>query len=100
MLSNLVLTLFAVNQPQEIFLATHEEPYFTAALDGALANSHTDISPWQDPEDWLHADTNQITSITQVFAASTQSAEIEETNFGRDMIYPVCLIARTFQYVI
>ena len=66
-------------------------------LDHALANSHTDISPWTCPRDWINADVNHITSSLQVFAASTQSAEIENANFGGDMIYQVRLIVTIFK---
>jgi len=77
--------------PQQRFLKTVEEPHFMAPLDYSLT-SHTDISPWKSAKDWLDADTNQITSITQVFVTSTQSAEIENAHFGGDMIYQRLII--------
>jgi len=77
--------------PQQRFLKTVEEPHFMAPLDYSLT-SHTDISPWKSAKDWLDADTNQITSITQVFVTSTKSAEIENAHFGGDMIYQRLII--------
>jgi hypothetical protein len=94
-----VLTLSAVDQSQQIFLKTIEEPHFMAPLEYSLT-SQTDISPWKNAKDWLDADTNQITSITQVFVTSTRSAEIENAHFGGDMIYQVRLIVRIFKYIV
>jgi len=71
-----------------------------APLDYALAKSHTDISPWMCPRDLIDADVNHITSTIQVFVTSTQSAEIENANFGGEMIYQVCLILTIFKYVV
>ena len=71
-----------------------------APLDRALVSSHTDMSPWTCPREWIDADINHITSTIQVFAASMQSAETENVNFGGDMIYQVCLIVTIFKLVV
>jgi hypothetical protein len=71
-----------------------------ASLDYALVNFHTDISPWKSPVEWLDADTSQIINMIHVFAASTNSAEIENANFAGDMVYPVRSTAAIFKYVI
>jgi hypothetical protein len=89
--SNHTLTLSAFKQPQQIFLQTVKELPFMAPLDHALANSHPNISPWNGAKDWLDADMNQVTSIIQEFVASTESAEVENANFGGDMINQVRL---------
>ena len=88
------------NHLQQILLDTVDEPQFMAPLDRALVSSHTDMSPWTCPRDWIDADVNHIRSTIQVFAASTQSAEIEDANFGGDMIYQVRLIVTIFKLVV
>ena len=96
MASNHPLALSALNPRQTLFDAV-EEPQFMAPLDHALANSHTDISPWMCARDWIDADVNHVTSTVQVFTASTRCAEIEDVNFGADMIYQVRLIVMIFK---
>ena len=86
-----------IAHPQPVILDTVEEPNFMAPLDHALANSHTDISPWTYPRDWIDADVNHITSTLQAFVTSMQSAEIENANFGGDMIYQVRLTVMIFK---
>jgi hypothetical protein len=39
--------------------------------------------------DWIDADFNQVTFAIQGFVASTQSTEIEDANFGGNMVYQV-----------
>jgi hypothetical protein len=92
-----VLTPSTFNQPQQINLETAGEAHFMATLDHALANSHTDISPWVWASDWIDADVNLVTSAIQAFITSTRSAEIEDANFGRDMVYQVRLIIMIFK---
>jgi hypothetical protein len=90
---NHVLTSSAYDQPE---LESAEEPHFMAQLDRALATSQTDISPWTCAKDWIDAGANQVTFAIQVFVASTQSAEIEDANFGGDMVYQVRLAVTIF----
>jgi hypothetical protein len=68
-----------------------------APLDRALANSQVDISPWTCTRDWIDADVDHVTSTIQVFVASTQNTEIEDADFGGDMIYQVRLIIMIFK---
>lgn len=68
-----------------------------AQLDHALGNSRVDIFPWMCPREWIDADVNHITSMIQVFVASMQSAEIEDANFGGEMIYQVHLMVMIFK---
>jgi hypothetical protein len=48
-----------------------------------------DISPWTYAKDWIDADFNQVTFAIQRFVVSTPSAEIEDANFGGNMVYQV-----------
>jgi hypothetical protein len=48
----------------------------------------------------VDADMNHITSTIQVFVTSTQSAEIENANFGGEMIYQVQRVLHAVDMVI
>jgi GH25 family lysozyme M1 (1,4-beta-N-acetylmuramidase) len=70
-------------------LESVEEPHFMAPLDHDLAHFQMDISPWMCPKDWIDADANQVTLLIQVFVTSTKSAEIQDANFGGNMVHQV-----------
>jgi len=48
-----------------------------------------EVSPWINPTDWLHSDTNYVNAIVEKIVTLTNSSEIEEANFSGAMIYPV-----------
>lgn len=63
------------------------------AFDLALTDFERDISPWNDPSQWIQINANHINSITQRIVELANRREIEDAGFvGQDMIYPVLLL--------
>jgi hypothetical protein len=60
------------------------------SIDDALANLDTQISPWKNPAEWLHADTTHLNSVVEEILATTGKTEIEQGKFtGVLMIHQV-----------
>ncbi|KAJ7100527.1 kinase-like domain-containing protein [Mycena epipterygia] len=62
-------------------------PILRCSIDDALANLDTQISPWENAAEWLHADTTQLSSIVQEIIAVTGKTEIEPGKFPGVIIY-------------
>jgi hypothetical protein len=63
-------------------LSTLEFPALTST------SLEPEVSPWINPTDWLHSDTNYVNAIVEKIVTLTNSSEIE-ANFRGAMIYPV-----------
>jgi hypothetical protein len=54
-----------------------------------LTGLESEVSPWANPTDWLHSDTNRVNAVIEKIVTLTNSSEIEEANVSGAMIYPV-----------
>ena len=59
------------------------------ALDHALTDFRTTMSPWRFPQEWTDAETNHVGLIVQALLTRMGSPEVEMMNFSGSMVYQV-----------
>jgi hypothetical protein len=60
------------------------------SVDHALADFKANVSPWQNPVEWVAADSEHINSVVQQIAQLTRRVEIHQASFTDQLIvYPV-----------
>jgi hypothetical protein len=86
----------ALNSPAQMHsntLHTEQLPTSHVPLDDALTHIETNISPWENPLEWVAADSEHVNSVVDEIAELTKRREINQAKFADQFIvYPVsCL---------